>query len=476
MFQSWRQRLHQASVAFKRGRLEQACCLLQEGDLREFLPAEKLAGRVAESLVERAQEMVAHGNTSAGWRDLRAAESLGGRDEQLDSLRAALTDLALAEVQQYLAAEQPRQATERLAVLEQRGGEDRRLRTFGQVARFMDEAERLGRQGKFADAEARLASAQALAPDLEVVTTARARCRQNLADCQRRSPELHEAVTRKDWTGTLEVAEALLAIAPDNAPALAARRRAWDAVGMPASRSGRTMAAALYHRQQSVRPSEPPHRQSGTVKKSSAKVDPVNADAANDRFLLWVDGVGGFLVCLGDQIDIGQPAPAGDAAIPILADLSRRHAVIRRDGEAYLIEPVHNTWIGGRQLTGVTELHDGEIIELGRSVQLRFRRPHALSATACLDIVSHHKTQPSADAILLMAESCVLGAAPHSHIRCREWANDVILFRHGEELHCRTNGEFQIDGCPCEAHGQLSSCSQIEGEDFSFSLEPLGRV
>jgi hypothetical protein len=75
-----------------------------------------------------------------------------------------------------------------------------------------------------------------------------------------------------------------------------------------------------------------------------------------------------------------------------------------------------------------------------------------------------------------MAESCVLGAAPHSHIRCREWTNDVILFRHGEELHCRTNGEFQIDGCPCEAHGQLSCCSQIEGEDFSLSLEPLGRV
>ncbi len=83
MFQSWRQRLHQASVAFKRGRLEQACCLLQEGDLREFLPAEKLAGRVAESLVERAQEMVAHGNTSAGWRDLRAAESLSDQARRL---------------------------------------------------------------------------------------------------------------------------------------------------------------------------------------------------------------------------------------------------------------------------------------------------------------------------------------------------------------------------------------------------------
>jgi hypothetical protein len=476
MFQSWRQRLRQASVAFKRGRLEQAYRHLSEGDLREFLPAQKLAACVAKSLAERAQVMLDRGDTSAGWRDLQAAESLGGADTRLDPLRAVLTERSLAEVLQYLAAEQPQQAQQRLAILEQRGGEDRRLRTLGHVARFMEEAERLGRRGRFAEADARLASAQALAPEIKIIATLRERYRENLADCQRRSPQLHDAVTRKDWTETLETAEALLAIAPENAPALAARRRAWDAVGMPASRSGRTLAGARYRGQHSVRPVEHPCHHCSAAEKSSDRGSSVSADRANDRFLLWVDAVGGFLVCLGDQINIGQPSLEGDVDIPILADLSRRHAVIRRDGEAYLIEPVHTTWIEGRELTGVTELHDGETIELGRTVQLRFRRPHALSATARLDILSHHKTQPAADAILLMAESCVLGAAPHSHIRCREWANDVILFRHGDQLHCRTTGLFQIDGCPCEAHGQLSSCAQIEGEDFSLSLEPLGHV
>ena len=57
------------------------------------------------------------------------------------------------------------------------------------------------------------------------------------------------------------------------------------------------------------------------------------------RALLWVDAVGGFLVCLDDQVVLGQPSPGGAIALPILADLSRRHAVIRREAGAYVLEP-----------------------------------------------------------------------------------------------------------------------------------------
>lgn len=194
---------------------------------------------------------------------------------------------------------------------------------------------------------------------------------------------------------------------------------------------------------------------------------------SNSRFLLWVDAVGGFLVCLGNEVVLGPPAPHGEVDVPILADLSRRHAVIRRDGETYLIEPADDVWIGGRHANGLTELRDGDLIELGGSVRLRFRKPHVLSATARLDIISHHKMQPSADAVLLMAESCVLGTASHSHVVCRNWAHDVILFRHGDQLYCRTTARFEIDGCPCADQGCLGRDSQVEGEDFSFSLEPL---
>src|SRR5271166_5800978 len=58
------------------------------------------------------------------------------------------------------------------------------------------------------------------------------------------------------------------------------------------------------------------------------------------RFLLWIDAVGGYWVCGGNEVMIGQPAADERIDLPILADLSRRHAIIRRDGEGYLLQPL----------------------------------------------------------------------------------------------------------------------------------------
>ena len=137
------------------------------------------------------------------------------------------------------------------------------------------------------------------------------------------------------------------------------------------------------------------------------------------RALFWVDAVGGFLVCLDDAIAIGQPSPGDPIAVPILADLSRRHAVIRRDAGAYVLEPHQRTLIDGREIKTPFVLSDNQLIQLGDNVRIRFSKPHALSATARLSLESHHKTQPTADAVLLMADSCVLGPNRHCHVQCR---------------------------------------------------------
>ena len=64
--------------------------------------------------------------------------------------------------------------------------------------------------------------------------------------------------------------------------------------------------------------------------------------------MLWVDAVGGYLVCLGDEIWIGQAAPGNAIAITIQAELSRRHAKLTRAGEGYVLEAAHPVLIDGR--------------------------------------------------------------------------------------------------------------------------------
>ncbi|MDD4269188.1 MAG: FHA domain-containing protein [Pirellulaceae bacterium] len=193
--------------------------------------------------------------------------------------------------------------------------------------------------------------------------------------------------------------------------------------------------------------------------------------AANDRFLLWIDAVGGYWVCLAEEVIVGQPA--GGVDVPILGDLSERHAWLRRDGEAYLVEPLRPLRVNSQPVDGVTTLQDRARILLGDRVELRFRRPHPLSATARLEFRSGHRTQPSSDAVLLMAETCVLGPSRQSHVVCRAWPHEVVLYRRGGELFCRTAGSFQIDGRPVKRDGRVWTNSRIEGSGFSLSLEPI---
>ena len=190
-----------------------------------------------------------------------------------------------------------------------------------------------------------------------------------------------------------------------------------------------------------------------------------------DRFLLWIDAVGGYLVCLGDEVTLGQPVRSENVDVPILGDLSSRHARIWRDGEGYLIEAIRDVWVDDRKVKRVAGLGQEARIQLGDGVRLLFRRPHALSATARLDFVSRHRAQPSVDGVLLMADSCVLGPKPHSHVVCRDWPREVVLYRHDDELYCRSKGPLEIDGLPTKGRGPIPRNSRVAGDRCAFSLE-----
>ena len=161
--------------------------------------------------------------------------------------------------------------------------------------------------------------------------------------------------------------------------------------------------------------------------------------------------------------------------VPLVADISRRHAKIRRQGEGYVIEPLHVLKLNGRPVQNTTVLTDGDEIELGSGVRFRFRRPHALSASARIDVISRHRTQPFADSILLMAESCVLGPRWQNHVVCQGWDGDVVLYRQDDQLYCRAMDAIEIDGELCDGRGRLHTNSHVAGSDFSMSLEELDR-
>ncbi len=458
MFNGWRSKLREAQAAFRNGQLDEASRLLRDTDLRDFLPAKRLLAQVAGKIAQRGETRMAGGQTSAGWHDLEDAARLGAEPVKLVQLREKMLSQLLAEVEEYIAAGDYRAALARVDELERRRATSPELRRKRQIAEKMALAQRLARRGRFAEAEQELAVAVQLSAGVPILESWLGDFRAKGKQLRELSSQLHQALAGEDWQRVLEHADAILEFAPDDRPARDARQRAWESVGM--------------HIAQSVVPASRPFRLVTDSKSGpSDSVSRLEKSARGERFVLWVDEVGGFLVCLGETVTLGQPGPGAMPDVALLADLSRLQARICRDGEGYLLDPVRSARVANAAVQELTPLTDGNLLEFGNAVRIRFRKQHPLSSTARLEFVSHHRTQPSVDGVVLMAESCILGPSTANHIVCPEWTREVILFRRGEELFCRIAGKFMIDGVEQRDCGPISRTSTVSGDDFSFTLE-----
>jgi hypothetical protein len=461
MFQNWRLKLRQADQALKDGRLNDAARLLSEESLIEFLPGRRLASRLVEGFTLRARKCVEMGDLDQGWADLRAAVAVAGETHSLAELRAFLAGAGLRDVEDHLRRGDTASALKRLASLQKQNVSDAAVTTLREVARRLESANHLCRRGRFTDAEAQIASALALRPDFKELEERRDDCQRKVQASRTLSERLHRAMTASQWSDAVAIADELLELAPENRLARDARRKAWASVGAELPETGRVDMTQTWL---------------PAARAKRVGSDSVLADAAcGPRFLLWVDGVGGYLVCLAEEVVFGQATAKNRVDVPILADISRRHARICRDGESYVIEPLHATRVNGRSAQSKTVLKDGDEIELGSGVRLRFRQPHALSGSARVEFVSRHRTQPYADSILLMAESCVLGPRWQNHVVCRDWSGDVVLYRQDDGLYCRAMESIEIDGQLCDGRGRLDGNSHVVGSDFSMTLEELDR-
>ena len=200
------------------------------------------------------------------------------------------------------------------------------------------------------------------------------------------------------------------------------------------------------------------------------------------KFVAWIDGVGCFWISLQDRFMIGGPGtpsatpldPLEMADIAILSDLKRQHATIVRSGEGYLLEANGSARVSGREVVDRAALSDGAIIELGRSVRLRFRQPSALSLSARLDFLSDHRPAQVVDGIVLLADTCLLGSGEENHVVCPDWTGTVLLSRQGQEMWCRSRLDLLVNGHRLGSSRRLASGDVVSGEELRFRIEEAG--
>ncbi len=190
------------------------------------------------------------------------------------------------------------------------------------------------------------------------------------------------------------------------------------------------------------------------------------------RYKIWIDGVGAYLVCLGSRVTIGGPRHDGNSAdIPLMANLSRLHATFVRSGENYLLEAHAPAKVADRIVEGAAHLNNNYTLEFGGTVRLKFRVPSVLSATAVLDFVSDHRPSQSVDGVVLMDETCLLGAGRENHIRCPDWSESVLLYRKDGGFRCKSSSDLVIAGKVAGGDAAIEPGDIVTGLDVRFRIE-----
>src|SRR5262245_45697277 len=357
MFPPWRFKLREAQVALEQGRLEEAAKIAGQPEVRTYLPVQQLVVQIGEQLARRALERAANGDFAGAWRDLDEARQAAGETAEWQRLSQAVAEVAVGDIVQHLAASDFPGATSRLDVLDKRKMPGVALSTLREVAKRLESARKLSQRGKFAEADEQLAAAAALRPDLTLIEDKRQVCRERAEKARVLTEQLHAAVAASDWTKVVAIANELLEISPENRVARDARKRAWGEVGAPVGDSRRLPETQYWCSTSSV--------EAKGVATADVQIK------RSPRFMLWVDAVGGYLVCLGDEIVIGQASRTNKVDVPIQADISRRHVKLIRHREGYVLEPLGGkVVIDGRPITGPVLVSDGEEIVLGDAVKL----------------------------------------------------------------------------------------------------------
>ncbi|MEZ6056526.1 MAG: FHA domain-containing protein [Planctomycetaceae bacterium] len=190
---------------------------------------------------------------------------------------------------------------------------------------------------------------------------------------------------------------------------------------------------------------------------------------------MWIDGVGCWRTWFSERLSIGGPAPIGSSRSPadlaLLADLSRLHAEVERVGDAYRIKAFAATSVNGTPVDVETYLRHDSLVTLGRDVRFRFRQPSPLSATATWVSESGHRPTDRIDGIVLMDQTCLIGAGPENHIRIPQAETTAVLFRREGSLWLRISGEWKLDGETVSGAQQLENGSVVTFGDCQFRVE-----
>jgi tetratricopeptide (TPR) repeat protein len=475
-------RMRQAREALKQGRLEEAWRNL-EGPLQQgYWPAFRLARRLAHAFAVRAQRALQANQREAAWHSLLMAELLHPENRWLSELRQQLTERELRRVRVLIGR---RNTTEALGLLE-------RLRDWKVPEEIVEPLIELASdwQQLLSNADrGQFTQAWQIQKRLQVPEWLQEAYQQLLEELQQRQgafeaalPRLLQAAEKGCHQAVILASREVLAAAPHFTYAQSLEQRSWQLLGSITAglEPGSGPAATLPHiaARSHSRIDPPP-----VTRLDQASHRPMSVSGGiPTRLLLWVDQVGGYLVCLASPVSIGGHSHHHPPTIPLCVNLPRCFAEFGWDSEGFWLCTTHApVYINGQPARQQNLLHDGDRIVLGHQCELWFRQPHPQLGTALLQFTSG-KPPLSLQGVILMGQQLVFGPAEQVHIRlppCEQLASgeSISLCRCPEGLGLAVPAQEmftvhrQGSKYTCQQWGVVQPDCTVEWGPYRFTLE-----
>ncbi|MCZ6792464.1 MAG: FHA domain-containing protein [Planctomycetota bacterium] len=524
--------LQKARNALKDGRLDEAYSIVTDDKLCDHRQGQVLKERLVPSLLERARKHLGEGRIQDALADVERAQRIGGNQPEIARLRQEVLSRVksrqkrerherdvLASVRGHVDAGRLDEGAERLEDLPEAGHAAGNLRRrLGNLRRTAEE-----RRG---DVEAALGRGE-LEQAVEALRGLRSVAGEE-AECRRLEDEVlrevDAAVAVALTEGELGRARRLLrgiddleakrgslvewreTLALCDKTAAAIGQGDWPSslvyIGrlrklLPSARWVATCEKRLRHIDENVREvrsgplgeivsdCRPRRRALGDTAVTRAAEppssgatpvapEPAPAAAATGRYVMWVDGVGSFLLLRSDCLTIGRIGSSTHPDVGLAADLEGVHAQIVRADDDYFVVARGPVSVGGERVTRHL-LTDGDRMTLGSRTRLTFRLPSSLSGTALLELGSGLRLPGDVRKVVLLDRHLIFGPGSGAHLTLSKLDERVILTCEKETFRLRAKTPVFVDGRPLGEGEPVPLGAHIEVGGLTFTMTAVAR-
>lgn len=190
----------------------------------------------------------------------------------------------------------------------------------------------------------------------------------------------------------------------------------------------------------------------------------------SNRLLLWVDGVGTYLILTSDRTTIGRTGSSARPHLSLAANIQGHHAeILRVEDDYFAVAAQGELRVGGKE-TRRHLLASGDELDLGHHCRLTFQLPTALSNTAVLTLRKGLRVERDVRDVILLDRELLVGSRSDCHVRAPVKGEPIVISIRKGGLHCRANQEILVDGRESGEEASIPSGAHVRIGELSFTI------